>query len=349
MIEKLPVITTEVEEIGRYGAAVLKVTAEEFFSEGFEPGDLLNVDIGGRQFSMPVGTAYTDVDNHRLIILKIDMDDRMLVALNYNDAFAVDNGIRPGDRVRISVKEKHGYLEEYRLRSIYMSGDRNDYPSDEAFANFRTVCAGNIAENRLWRGFSPINPTDNRAHYADRLLSKTEVKAAVNLDGEDEETRLAYPGYPDTFYSNLTVIPVRMTFSPEDAAFGSNMRKVCRGIIDTEGPYYIHCRYGRDRTGLVCMVLEGLCGASMEEISNDFMKSYENIHFLKPGSQKWLFQREKRMFEPLEILTGEKADMGADGKQMSTLMKNVLVEKCGLTEEEICKVTDRLCGQKIAK
>lgn len=338
-----PVIATEVDEIGRYGAAVLKVSAKEFFARGFEPGDIVNVKIGKKRFTMPVGTAYTDVDNHELVILKIDLDDRMLVALNYNDSFAWDNGIEPGDAARISMKEKHGYLAEYSLRSISMSGERDDYGSDEAFANFRSVEAGNIAPRRLWRGFSPINPADNRAGYADRLLSAASVKTAVNLDGENEEKRASYAGYAESFYSGLTVIPVRMTFSPEDATFAENMKKVCRGIIDNDGPYYIHCRYGRDRTGLVCIVLEGLCGASMEEISADFMKSYENIHFLTAGSDKWLFQREKRLFEPFRLLTGEEADLSADGVYISKLMKKVLTEKCGLTAEETEKLYERLC------
>lgn len=343
MSKTSPVITTEVDEIGRYGAAVLKVTAEEFFASGFEPGDIVNVKIGKKRFTMPVGTAYTDVDNHKLLILKIDLDDRMLVALNYNDSFAWDNGIKVGDSAKVTMKEKHGYLSEYNLRSISMSGEREDYPSDEAFTNFRSVKAGNIACGRLWRGFSPINPADNRARYADRLLSVTSVKTAVNLDGEDEEKRASYAGYAESFYSGLTVVPVRMTFSPNDAAFAENMRKVCRGIIENDGPYYIHCRYGRDRTGLVCILLEGLCGASMEEISADFMKSYENIHFLTAGSEKWLFQREKRLFEPFRLLTGEEADIHADGVYISGLMRKVLTEKIGLTEEEMEKLYDRLC------
>lgn len=343
MKDKLPVITTEVEEIGRYGAAVLTVTAKEFFSSGFEPGDIVEVTIGERRFTMPVGTAYTDVDNHKLIILKIDLDERMLVALNYNDSFARDNGIRAGDKVTVSMKEKHGYIREYNLRSISMGGERDDYGSDEAFTNFRSVKAGNIVPGRLWRGFSPINPADNRAFYADRLLSGTGVKTAINLDGENEEKRAMYEGYSSSFYSGLTVVPVRMTFSPNDVAFPENMKKVCLGIIENEGPYYIHCRYGRDRTGLVCIVLEGLCEASMEEISADFMKSYENIHFLEPGSQKWLFQREKRLFEPFNVLTGETADINADGEALSRLMGKILSDKCGLSEEEINEVHDRLC------
>lgn len=345
MTDNRPVLNTEVEEIGRYGAAVLKVTADEFFSSGFEPGDIVNTVIGEKSFDMPVGTAYTDVDNHKLIILKIDLDDRMLVALNYNNSFSRDNGIKEGDSVTITMKEKHGYLEEYRLRSISMSGSREDYDSDESFTNFRPVSAGKIIPGRLWRGFSPINPADNRAFYADRLLSKTPVRTAINLDGEDEKKRSSYAGYRDSFYSGLTVVPVMMTFSPGDAAFSENIKTVFRGISENKGPYYIHCRYGRDRTGLVCMILEGLCGASMEEISSDYMKSYENIHFLEKGSEKWLFQREKRLFETYRIFTGEKADPDADGESVSRLMRRVLTGKYGFTEEELCRVCDRLCDR----
>lgn len=42
---------------------------------------------------------------------------------------------------------------------------------------------------------------------------------------------------------------------------------------DHPGPYIIHCRLGNDRTGYYCGVIAALCGASWEEIANDYQSS----------------------------------------------------------------------------
>ena len=41
---------------------------------------------------------------------------------------------------------------------------------------------------------------------------------------------------------------------------------------------------GKDRTGYVCALLEGLCGASYEEIVDDYLITYNNYFHLNPGN-----------------------------------------------------------------
>ncbi|MCR4920515.1 MAG: tyrosine-protein phosphatase [Bacteroidaceae bacterium] len=43
-------------------------------------------------------------------------------------------------------------------------------------------------------------------------------------------------------------------------------------------PYLVHCLEGKDRTGYVCALLEGLCGASYEEIVADYLATYNNYY-----------------------------------------------------------------------
>ena len=43
-----------------------------------------------------------------------------------------------------------------------------------------------------------------------------------------------------------------------------------------EGPCYIHCTEGKDRTGFVCLLLEALCGANYGELRDDYMTTYAN-------------------------------------------------------------------------
>lgn len=45
-----------------------------------------------------------------------------------------------------------------------------DFKSDIIFANFRNVQVGNLKQNILYRGASPIDNSFNRAKYADELI-----------------------------------------------------------------------------------------------------------------------------------------------------------------------------------
>ena len=37
-------------------------------------------------------------------------------------------------------------------------------------------------------------------------------------------------------------------------------------MIEHPAPYYLHCNTGKDRTGLLCAIVEALMGASYKEI-----------------------------------------------------------------------------------
>ena len=41
---------------------------------------------------------------------------------------------------------------------------------------------------------------------------------------------------------------------------------------------------GKDRTGYVCALLEGLCGATYEEIVADYLITYDNYFHINPGN-----------------------------------------------------------------
>ena len=47
-------------------------------------------------------------------------------------------------------------------------------------------------------------------------------------------------------------------------------------------PYVVHCMEGKDRTGYVCALLEGLCGATYEEMVADYLITYNNYYQITP-------------------------------------------------------------------
>ena len=48
-------------------------------------------------------------------------------------------------------------------------------------------------------------------------------------------------------------------------------------------PYLVHCMEGKDRTRYVCALLEGLCGASYDEIVADYLTTYDNFYKVTPS------------------------------------------------------------------
>jgi protein tyrosine/serine phosphatase len=58
---------------------------------------------------------------------------------------------------------------------------------------------------------------------------------------------------------------------------GEGIAAVFRVLADAEGGVLVHCLGGKDRTGIVSMLLLRLRGASLEEIEADYMLSERNL------------------------------------------------------------------------
>jgi len=339
-----PQINVYVKEIGRYGAAVLDICRNEFTAAGFENGDVVFVEVRDAKLTMPVVSGYFDVDNGQLLILNNEFDSSMMISRTNSNSFASDYHIERGDPVRITMETKRGYYREFQQRTLAMGLEREDYESDEKFCNFRSVDLPEVKKNYLYRGFSPINPTDHRAEMTDRLLSETDVKTIINLDGEDLAKRLQYPNYEKSFYAGRTIVPIDFKFDPRASSFENAIQTIIQTIIEQQGAFYIHCRYGRDRTGVVCMVLEALCGVPLDGLVEDYMLSYENIHGLVRDTDKWKLMADKRAYAAFEALTGEKR-RDLNGSETKKAMSDMLRNRCGISEEALQKVSGKLSEQ----
>ena len=56
--------------------------------------------------------------------------------------------------------------------------------------------------------------------------------------------------------------------------------EVMRSMLKSDPPFLIHCQHGRDRTGLVGIILQTLAGATYEEVESSYMKAFYNWHRL---------------------------------------------------------------------
>ena len=204
---------------------------------------------------------------------------------------------------------------------------REDYPSDEAYANFRVVTVGNVAPGTLYRSSSPIDPGQGqRRLVADQLLAQTGVKTVVNTS-DCRQLFTSFEGYDDTHYASLNHVALRMENDFAAEAFVQDLRNGLDFMSEQEGPYLIHGTQGVERTGYVCMVLEAFMGASREEVLADYMRSYGDYYQLTPDSDAWQAV-EAQAESYLKIFAGGQTDL-------AKATENYLLQVVGLTQKQV--------------
>jgi len=150
--------------------------------------------------------------------------------------------------------------------------------SDAQAVNFREIRMGKIAPNILYRSSHPIK--DGKQERAISILaSNARIAAIINLSDFNAEIKrnVFFAPWYNKLFSTGSVIALGMDFNYFSENFGKKLKKGLQFIINTEYPWLIHCHAGVDRTGFVSMVLEALMGATVDEIINDYLESFNSI------------------------------------------------------------------------
>ena len=354
--EKAPAtVALGIRAISKHGNLILDTTFEELAAAGVEIGDLILVCTGSAAYEMPVGTSYTDVDSGEMICRFDPEDSEVALAINYG-SFAGETGVAekqtveedPGYKweilvsgITLSLKEKGGYLAEYRARNLTRTDGRADYPalSDEEFANFRAVASGAVRENTLYRSSTPIEPALGRNGYAMAAMEKAGIRTVVNLDDSPEEMK-RYAAYPGSYYSGCAIVNPEMSYEFESADFSGKVRESVLFLIANDAPFLIHCKEGKDRTGILCAILECFAGASEEEVDRDYMITYANYYGVKQTDPVYAILLENNLKKTLRALFRIEKTEGAD---LAESARRYLLST-GLSEEQL-----GLLGQKLKK
>ena len=149
--------------------------------------------------------------------------------------------------------------------------------NDAKTVNFREIRMGNIAPNTLYRSSHPIK--DNEQEKVISLLAaQNNIKTIINLSDTHSEIKLKsiFAPWYDKLLKNNSVAALGMDFNNNSESFSKKLKKGLQFIINTEGPWLIHCHAGVDRTGFVSIVLETLMGATLDDIIKDYLESFNS-------------------------------------------------------------------------
>lgn len=324
-----PSVKTEVVSVDKHGNVNLAITGTLFAALGFGLGDFVTVKAGTEKFIAPVGKNYSDVDRGNYF-LRIKGEELSL-AINMGN-FAEKTGVTVGSPVTITQKERLGFLRTYQTRLLTKSKERADFASDEVFANFRAVKAGRIAEGRLYRSTNPLE-ADERAPFAASLAEKAGIACALDLADSEETARArlsSVPFYAALFESGNAQF-YEMSASFTDKKTVALLHEALSFLASHSGPYYIHGKEGRTRTGMLCMLLEALCGATIDEMDDDYMATYVNYYNVRPETVQYgaLVQAVPDFFRELN---GGKDVSDAN---VQAVAEKYLLKTVKLTEEQV--------------
>ena len=280
---ELPFCQAYITSYNEFGAAMLNLTQADMTEAGFSLGDLISITVEGTEIVMPYYDGFYTRNAEYLCVAYPTYPSVCFTANNVGLPESL-SGLE-GHAVTIRMKEKGGCLDVQQALSMKYSNYREDYPnhSDAQFANARAVSAGNIANGVLHRTSSPFSNDINRSSYVSQYLESQHVNTVLNLaDTEENMQAYAMPPYSRSLWDGGNVILCPLKADPTADDYNAALIDALKQLPSHPAPYVVHCMEGKDRTGYVCALLEGLCGATYDEIVADYLITYANYYQITP-------------------------------------------------------------------
>ena len=129
------------------------------------------------------------------------------------------------------------------------------------------------------------------------------------------------------------------------AKYKEDLGKALKILIKNEGPFYIHCIEGKDRTGFVCALLEAFMGASLEEIEADYMLTYMDYFGVTKENdpETYALLHELKFLDIILCIAGVHSEEQLKNAKLMLSARRYLME-CGLTFDEWSKLWYLLSG-----
>lgn len=290
----------------RFGQVFLNTSVEDLHNLGLEYGDSIDVSFsnGFTLLDIPYYSGYSTRTGEPLLVGYHGSDHPALCRNNWYPLWN-EAELKDGDSVTIKLRERGKYSSIEKALKLKYSVNREDFSSDEAFANFRAVSGGNLKENLIFRSASPFDNRYNRIKYVDELVKKNKIEFIINLADTDEavdkfiKQNNIEDSYSVSLYRSGRSINLGMTCNYQSKTYAE---KLCCGLLkyleycekNNNGKpvkVLIHCLEGKDRTGFAFEVLGGLLGFLYSELLYDYMKTYENYYGITKRSDPETYEK----------------------------------------------------------
>ena len=357
------VINGIVTNVNMYGNLELSITSKDMAAAGYEYGDIVHVEGNGviEEMDLPYVNNYICVGSWGISLNKFDDVECLTLSLS-NASFYERIGGVVGGKIRLSMAKKGGFLDVYNELTLESTSVRDDYASDEVFANFRMVNCGNILPGKLYRSSKPTLAKGNpvRYQYADNLARKAGVNSIITFADTQEkwnnavESKAGIGDYSMELYNKGTLLLNGMgaDFYQEKNLKGLN--NAMKFMLENEPPYLVCCDFGRDRTGMFSMLLEILADAKYEDIKSDYLETYENFYHINKNDN--IYNRLKTiMFDKLlyiilnqgdvdivQLNKMEDFDVNSFFPSLKQAVRTYFIQKVGISESELDAVMYKL-------
>jgi len=332
-----------------FNTVILGCDYEDLCNAGFECGDSVDISFsnGFELNDIPYYSGYY-VGYAEPLLCCYARGDKVRVTTNCKGILGYAD-FKEGDIATVSVSEKGKYLSIENTLSQEHSNNLEDYNSEEEFANFRDVACGNIKSGRLYRGASGVDDLYKRVNIVNKLLQKYKIEYVINLSENETRYQEMIEKYgSNNYYSKLfdegNVYLAGLSVDFQDQTYMEAVADILRFITNTDGPVYMHCFEGKDRTGFVCMAIEGLCGASYDELVRDYMLTYADYYDINESTPE-KYNEIKNIYLPsfFEFLSSSSDVNVQKNFDYSEGCREYFLN-AGMTNEEIDAFIESVCN-----
>ncbi|MBE6521826.1 MAG: tyrosine-protein phosphatase [Thermoplasmata archaeon] len=347
-----PTIDAAVTSIGSYENLYLDISIKDFKKIGATIGDDIRVECGDESFTAILCYDFNGIPSYEAFITFTEGQ----CCLGYFNCYTLEStDIDVGDVITLSREGRNPYVDKMPNYINGYSEILDDYDSIEDFCNFRALSGGNLVSDSIYRSASPWS-SGARTAYTDDLYRTYEIDYLMCLNMDDERAKHFAEGSPDAYVSqmyNEGKVLCR-ELHPSTHSYPEECKFFIESFLEAEGKIGIFCSLGKDRTGVYCGILEGLAGATYDEVRDDFMLTICNYYGVERGSDEYyvvaeiLIDRILYLFEHTEYAAHpEKVDWSKVEYvkyNPEEVFTKYLVDFVGMENETVQKVKDKLTG-----
>ena len=351
--DKEPTLRAEIVEIEHGNTLVLDIGVDDLEALGAEIGDDILVKTKNDTFSVLLSPSskYKGIPIYGGYIT----GSSGKVVIGYTSCNHVTLDYKVGDILTLSREGRNPIIDKMPNYLNGHSDDPDDYDDMTEFGNLREVSGGDLVPGSIYRSASPWN-AGNRSPVADDYHRGLGTEFMIYLNLDEDELAGYVERMPDAYASGLykegkvscKLVHAAVHSYPDEMGF------LIDSILDADGKTGIFCTYGKDRTGFYCAVIEGLAGATYDEILEDFMVSMCNYYHIEKDSEEYDLisenypQRVFYLYDHTELIENPEDvdwnDVEFEKFDPEEVFTRYLVDHVGIDADKVAMVKEKLTG-----